>query len=330
MHLKRSRSRPNPGSSLNSIAITVLPVFGMIMLGLAFAKARIIDEQMGRGIGAFVFSVAVPALLFKTVSTIASTGGAPWGLWIAFYGGLAITWGATSFAARHFADLSESGGAAAAMAASFGNLALLGTPLALAHFGEQVAIPLGLILSIHAPILWTAATLHRELSRHSGTLSVPKLFKDLFINLATNAIVLALALGSLWRATGLGLTPVVDKMLDMLAAASIPTALFALGVSLSAYSLRGRLGSMSVLIALKMLLLPFIVFMFTRYVVEMPPLWTHVAILFAAMPSGANAFLFAQRHNEAVPAITGAITVGTALAAVSSVLLLYLMDRGLI
>lgn len=315
---------------MNSILNTVLPVFGMIMLGLAFAKARIIDESMGKGIGAFVFNVAVPALLFKTVSTIGGGQGAPWGLWFAFYGGLAITWIATALAARHFDDLEESGGAAAAMAASFGNLALLGTPLALAHFGEQVAIPLGMILSIHAPILWTAATLHRELSRHSGTLSVTKLAKDLFWNLARNAIVLALLAGTLWRLTGLGLHPIADKMLDMLADASIPTALFALGVSLAAYSLKGRWRSLSALVALKMLLMPVCVFLIARYAVTIPRDYLHIAVLFAAMPSGANAFLFAQRHNEAVPAVTGAITAGTGLAALSASVLLYLMDTGLI
>ena len=32
-----------------------------------------------------------------------------------------------------------------------------------------VAVPLGMILSVHAPILWFAATLHRELARHSGS-----------------------------------------------------------------------------------------------------------------------------------------------------------------
>jgi malonate transporter and related proteins len=77
---------------VEQILTTVLPVFGMIMLGLAFAKARIIDEQMGRGIGAFVFNVAVPALLFKTVSTIGGAEGAPWGLWLVFYASLAVTW----------------------------------------------------------------------------------------------------------------------------------------------------------------------------------------------------------------------------------------------
>jgi malonate transporter and related proteins len=313
---------------MSGILNTVLPVFGMIMLGLAFVKARIIDESMGRGIGAFVFNVAVPALLFKTVSTMGGAEAAPWGLWIAFYASLAITWIVTAIVARQFNDLSASGGAAASMAASFGNLALLGTPLALAHFGEQVAIPLGLILSVHAPILWTAATLHRELARHSGTFSYTKLAKDLFWNLATNAIVLALLAGTLWRFTGIGLHPIAAKMLDMLADASVPTALFALGVSLAAYSLKGRLGSMSVLIVLKMVLTPLLVFLLIRYVVNLPREWMQVAILFAAMPSGANAFLFAQRHDEAVPAVTGAITAGTGLAAVSASVLLYLMDNG--
>jgi hypothetical protein len=67
-----------------------------------------------------------------------------------------------------------------------------------------------------------------------------------------------------------------------------------------------------------------------RYVVSIPPLWAHVAVLFAAMPTGANAFLFSQRNEEAVAAVSGAITLGTGLAAVSASVLLYLMDTGMI
>ena len=55
-----------------------------------------------------------------------------------------------------------------------------------------------------------------------------------------------------------------------------------------------------------------------------------MAVLFAAMPTGANAFLFSQRNNEAVAAVSGAIALGTALAAVSASVLLYLMDAGAI
>ncbi len=315
---------------MDSILNTVLPVFGMIVLGFGFARAKIFDAAAGKGITLFVFNVAIPALLFKTVATMEQQQAAPWGLWIAFFGGLAVTWGAAALASRFIDSLDISGGAAASMAAGFGNLALLGTPLALAHFGRDVAIPLGMILSIHAPVLWFAAMLHRELARQSGSFSVTRTARELFLNLATNGIVLGLIAGSLWRVTGLGLHPIANTMLDMLADASIPTALFALGVSLAGYSLKGSWSGMFALIGLKMVLMPVLVFIMVRYVVPLPTLWAQVAVLFAAMPTGANAFLFAHRNEEAVPAVSGAIALGTALAALSATVLLYLMDHGML
>lgn len=315
---------------MEPILTTVLPVFGMIILGYGFTRARIFDAAAGRGITLFVFNVAIPALLFKTVATMGPQQGAPWELWIAFFGGLAITWVAAALASRVVPSLDVSGGAAASMASGFGNLALLGTPLALSHFGQQVAIPLGMILSIHAPILWFTAMLHRALFQGGGSFSVSRTAKDLFRNLATNAIVLGLLAGTIWRLTGLGLHPVAGTMLDMLADASVPTALFALGVSLAGYSLRGSWSGMFTIIALKMMLMPVLVFGLVHYVVSIPPLWAQVAVLFAAMPTGANAFVFAQRNEEAVAAVSGAITLGTALAAISAAILLYLMDGGVI
>ena len=302
----------------------------MIILGYGFTRARIFDAAAGRGITLFVFNVAIPALLFKTVATMGPQQGAPWELWIAFFGGLAIIWVAAALASRVVPSLDVSGGAAASMASGFGNLALLGTPLALSHFGQQVAIPLGMILSIHAPILWFTAMLHRALFQGGGSFSVSRTAKDLFRNLATNAIVLGLLAGTIWRLTGLGLHPVAGTMLDMLADASVPTALFALGVSLAGYSLRGSWSGMFTIIALKMMLMPVLVFGLVHYVVSIPPLWAQVAVLFAAMPTGANAFVFAQRNEEAVAAVSGAITLGTALAAISAAILLYLMDGGVI
>jgi malonate transporter and related proteins len=313
---------------LNAIVNTVLPVFGLIVLGYILAKTRIIDAVAGRGISLFVFNVAIPAFLFRTVASLEAQQGAPWPLWIAFFGGLALAWFAAAIASRFVASLNASGGAAASMATGFGNLALLGTPLALSHFGEGIAVPLGMILSVHAPILWFAATLHRELARHSASFSLVETGKALFWQLATNAIVLALLTGWLWKFTGVGLHPVPDKMLSMLSDAGVPTALVALGVSLSAYSLRGSFGGMFVLIGLKMLLMPALVFLLARYVVTLPALWIKVAVLFAAMPTGANAFLFSQKNDEAVPAVSGAVAIGTAFAAVTASLLLWLMDAG--
>jgi malonate transporter and related proteins len=315
---------------MNPIVETVLPVFGLIVLGYGLAKTNIIDGAAGRGITLFVFNVAIPAFLFRTVANIQAQEGAPWALWFAFFGGLALAWIAAAIVSRFIVSLDFSGGAAASMATGFGNLALLGTPLALAHFGEAIAVPLGMILSIHAPLLWFAATLHREMARHSATFSFTETATTLARMLATNAIILALVAGGVWRLTGLGLHVVPDKMLEMLGDAGIPTALVALGVSLAAYNLKGSWGGMFTLIALKMILMPAFVFALARYAVTLPPLWIKVAVLFAAMPTGANAFLFAQRNDEAVPAVSGAVALGTGFAAITASILLWLMDGGYI
>jgi predicted permease len=315
---------------VEAILNTVLPVFGMIVLGFGFAKAKIFDAAAGRGLSLFVFNAAIPALLFKTVASMSAQEGTPWELWLAFFGGLFLTWIAAGALSRFVPSLNVSGGAAASMAAGFGNLALLGTPLALSHFGQQAALPLGMILSIHAPVLWFSAMLQRELFRSASSFSILRTAKELLFNLATNGIVLGLAAGSLWRVMGWGLHPIADSMLGMLADASVPTALFALGVSLAGYSLRGSWSGMFTLIGLKMVLMPVLVFLMVRHVVSIPPLWAQVAVLFAAMPTGANAFLFSQRNNEAVAAVSGAIALGTGLAAVSASVLLYLMDAGLL
>ena len=311
---------------MESILTTVLPVFGLIVLGFVFSRLKLIDAATTRGLTQFVFMLAIPALLFRTVASMKPQEATPIGLWIAFFGGLAVTWILTTLISQKFDSLSASGGAAASMAAGFGNVALLGTPLALAHYGEAAAVPVGLILSVHAPLLWFAATLQREVTRHSTTVSFKRLGSELFFSLAKNAIVIALAAAAIWRLTGLGLHPVADRMLAMLSDASIPTALFSLGLSLATYSLRGQWSGMTVLIAMKMVLMPVLVFLSLHYVVSVPPFWAKVALLLAAMPTGANAFLFAHRNEESVAAVSASIALGTGLAAITVSLLLYLMD----
>ena len=62
---------------MDAIFNTVLPVFGMIVLGYGFARANIVDAIAARGIAQFVFNVAIPALLFRTVAVMAAQEAAP-------------------------------------------------------------------------------------------------------------------------------------------------------------------------------------------------------------------------------------------------------------
>jgi predicted permease len=49
---------------------------------------------------------------------------------------------------------------------------------------------------------------------------------------------------------------------------------------------------------------------------NLPPVVTGVVVLFAAMPTGANADVFAVQYQRLVNSVSGAVALGTLLAAV--------------
>ena len=311
---------------MNVILETILPVFGLIAVGIIAAKTNYISAAAARGLSHFVFNLAMPALLFRTVAIMELQSLSPWPLWIAMFSGIAIVWIATALAATKLHTLAEGGGAAASMSAGFGNIAMLGLPLSIAHFGAEMAVPVSLVLSIHAPVLWLAATLHIETARHGHIPSLPVLLRQLVEQLARNPIVIALIAGVLWRATGWSLHPIPDRFLDLLGSAGVPSALVALGLSLASYNLKGQWSGIALIVVMKMAALPFVVWLIATYAIDLPPLWRQAAILLAAMPTGANAYLFAQRYESGEAASSGAIAAGTALSLFTTALLLFLFD----
>jgi malonate transporter len=142
--------------------------------------------------------------------------------------------------------------------------------------------------------------------------------------------VLALLFGTLWRVGGLGLHPVADNFLGLLGEAGIPMALMALGLSLAGYSLKGQWRAVFTLMTLKMLGLPVVVWLIARYLVGLDPFWTQIALMLAAMPTGANAYLFAERYASGTAPVSGAIALGTAVSLLTLSGLFLLMDMGLI
>jgi hypothetical protein len=54
------------------------------------------------------------------------------------------------------------------------------------------------------------------------------------------------------------------------------------------------------------------------HVFLLPPVAAAVVVLFSAMPTGANAYLFATRYNRVVNSTSGAAALGTILAAITA------------
>jgi hypothetical protein len=131
--------------------------------------------------------------------------------------------------------------------------------------------------------------------------------------------------GILFGLTGAALPEVVDRTLGFIGQAAPPTALFALGATLSLRKVAGNLGPAGLMVGLKLLLHPFVVWLLVTQVIVLEPFWAHAAVIFAAGPVGANVFIFAQHYEAGVEAASSAIVISTGLAMLTiSALLLML------
>ncbi len=310
-----------------AILAIVAPVFGILGLGFLSARSGYLDATVGRAVAQFAFKVAMPALLFRAMLAVGPLPGSPWRLAAAYFGAMLAVWVLATVLTRTVLRRPMTDAASIAMGSCFGNTVMLGIPLAITAFGQDAAAPVALLISIDTPLLWIIATLHIEAAQKPGAgLSLTAL-RGVFSDLARNPIVLPLIVGTLWRLTGLGIPTVVDRLLEILAGGAVPAALFALGASLATYEIKGQTPTLALIVCLKMLMFPMVAGILAIYVFDLPPLWTAIVLLFAAMPVGANAYLFASRYERAVASVSAAIAVSTALAIVTLAGVLYVLKQ---
>ncbi len=313
---------------MDALAI-VAPIFALIVVGYAACYWRLLSEGAHRTLTEFAFVVSVPALMFRTIATAELPPVNPFRVWGAYFGAIAVTWIIAAVATRLLLRRPAADGATIAIGSTYGNIAMLGIPLALAAFGPAAAGPMALILSVNTPALWLAGTLNMAWAERSTDSTVGAIVLSLAKDLARNPIVLSVLGGFLMRVSGLGLHPVADKTLQLLAQAAVPTSLVALGGSLLAFRIHGQVPTLTTMCILKLLIMPAIAWWLAFSVLDLPPVAGGVVVLFAAMPAGANVYIFAHRYQRVVNSASGSVALGTLLSlATLAVLIGALLRQG--
>ncbi|WP_247465897.1 AEC family transporter [Bradyrhizobium sp. 62] len=95
-----------------------------------------------------------------------------------------------------------------------------------------------------------------------------------------------------------------------------PAALTALGINRFRFEIRGEKLSITVMSALKLLAMPATAFLLAK-LLDLPPVAAGVIVLFAAMPTGANAYIFTVQYQRLVNPVSGAVALGTLLVEVT-------------
>ena len=263
--------------------------------------------------------IAIPALIFRSLTNATEPLQSPWSYWAAYFLGVAITWGTTSLVSMGLFSEDWRKATVAGIAASFSNTVLVGISIILSTFGEASAAPLFLLISVHLPLMMTVGTVLMEAAGGQRT-SKWAAVRRTGAGLLRNPLMIAIVAGALWRATNLPLPSFAKSLVDMLSQAASPTALFAMGMSVNRYGVLGDARSALVIVGAKLILLPLVVYALATWVFGLPPLWVGVATIFASMPTGINAYLFATRYQVGVAATSSAIGLSTAGSALTCTL----------
>jgi hypothetical protein len=302
----------------------VLPIFGLIALGWLAARTGLLGERTGDGLSDFVFVVAVPVLLFRTLATADLPDVPPWGYWMAYFSALAAVWALSMAIGGRMFGLKADENTLAGFGTAQSNTVFVGIPLILRAFGDQAAVPIFLLIAVHLPITVTLATVMIE-SAGSGQRLDPL---AILRRLATHPILIGIAAGVAYRLTGLPIPASAGTVIRLLAETAGPCALFALGMTLVRYGLGEARGMVAVATTLKLLIQPAFVYVLAFHVLAMPPLYAGVAVLFAACPTGVNAYILAQRYGRAVALTSSTIAASTLFAVATMTFWVFLVAPG--
>lgn len=310
-------------STIADIAVIVLPVFGMVAIGYGAARVGLVSEKASDGLAEYVYSLSLPVLIFRTLSEAKLPQAQPWGYWISYFAGAFLVFGLAMLAARVLFRRGHQESVIHGFAAGQANTVFVGVPLILKAYGEEGAVPLFLLIAIHLPIMMVAATVLLEGSSGFSRATIVRLVKLL----ALNPILVGIYAGGLAQLAGVQATGIPKQLVDLLSASATPCALVSLGLSLRHYGVSGDVRPPVLISFLKLVVHPAAVFLLTL-VLPMPRVWAGVAVLFAAMPSGINGYLLAQRYGVAVTTTTSAVSLSTACAVVTVAFWLVVLGVG--
>lgn len=299
----------------------VLPVFALILCGHLFARGGLMGEPGVQGISDFVFFLAIPALLFRSTAGGALSHAAGFDILFAYYLPVAGVYLLAMALVRWVFRLDFATQAIVAINATFSNAVLIGIPLVFTAFGPPGEGPLLLIVSIHSLLLISLTTILVEIGRGGGA-GAGRVAAKTTAALVRNPMLIAIALGSAWGAAGWSLPGPLDTFTRLLAGAAPPAALFALGATLAHLRVGGDLRDVAVIVALKLLLQPALVWASATWVFRLSAMETAVAVIVAALPTGANPFILAQRYGLYVRRSVSTVLISTVLSVASAALLL--------
>lgn len=299
-----------------------LPLFVLIVLGYGLIRWGKWPATITDGMTRFVFSLALPAMLFRMMCDFSQRSAVDARLLIAFFGSCLIVFVIGRIAARRIFKLDGVSGSVFALGGIFSNNVMLGLPIATVMLGEEAIPSVALVLVFNGLILWTLVTISIEWARN-GSPTLQGFIKTAR-SVLTNPLIIGILSGTLFSLTGLPLPVFVDQPVSMLGQVAAPLSLVVLGMGLAEYRISEGWQLSSAICFLKLIVQPMVVWLLA-WSMDLPPMETRVVVLLGSMAVGVNVYLMSRQFNVLTGPAATSLVMSTALAAITTPLILTIM-----
>lgn len=303
----------------------VIPVFGIVLIGYLAVKLGVLNQAANEGLSKFVFTIAIPCMLFRAMARADLPDAMPWGFVLSYFLAVLVVYVMGALVAGLVFNRSRAEQGIIGLGSAYSNVVLLGIPMVVAAFGDAAAVPLALMVALHALIMFPLATIILEFGqkRHDKLAQMPL---QIVVQLIKSPLILSLSAGLIFNVSGMSIISPVDVLLGLIGQAAPACALVAVGIGLSYQRFgRGDLSEALTIVGTKNLVLPALVWVLGSQVFEVEPLWLSVIVVIATMPTGVNVYLFAKHYGVGEEVISKSIVLSTLVTAfVSSAALVFL------
>jgi len=288
------------------------PLFALIIGGYLLRRWDFPGEAFWPAAERLNYFILFPALLFSSLATAPLENPALPRLAAAVFLGLGIGWAALLLARRLLVWPAARFGAITQGILRFNTY--LGLAAIGSLFGKDGLAIAALILALMVPTVnlmsvW-ALTAERGVN-----------LRGLLLPVAKNPLILACLAGALVNLAGIGLPGGTDRLLNLLAVASLPLGLLCVGAALRPQELAGEVPALAWNCALRLLAMPVLAFLVAR-VLGLPAMESSILVLFFALPTAPTAYVLTRQLGGDSHLMAGIITLQTLLAAGSLLLVM--------
>ncbi len=311
-----------------ALAQTILFVFGLVALGYLSGLTGYLKAETGEAISEFAVGVAMPLLLFRTMTNVDFHGAAPWLFWATYFLAIATIWTAGHLVMTRLFGRDARAGVVGGVSSAFSNLVLLGIPFMLGVFGQPGVDILSLLIAVHLPVMIMASIVLFEIfgSRGDGQVHPAKVLRSFLSKVLANPLIVGILAGLAWRFTGLPLPAIAARLAGALADVAGTVALFAMGLGLGRFGISGNVRPALALSLLKLFAMPAVALVLA-WAFGLPPLTAKVAVVAAGLPSGVNSYLIAVQFGTGQALASNQLSIATALAVFSTAFWLLVVQR---